>query len=137
MKLEFKAYRQAVFKNPLGELFSGKKTESLRETVTADTSFTEPTGSAYSAAFQPLIGLNFSLKKDVSMNVRYSLSSSIKNSFGTQVGTRKTNTSNFSLTMSYSRRTGIRLPFPILKDMKLDNNINFSLSFDKGVIVVD
>ena len=46
--------------------------------------------------------------------------------------TQKTNTSNFSLTMSFSRRTGIRLPLPILKDMKLDNNINFSLSFDKG-----
>lgn len=78
--------------------------------------------------YQPLVGLNFGWKKGFNSDFTWSKGVSIGTT--NQGNTRnKTITSNMSVTGSYSRRGGFRIPFWFLRNKKLDNQIRFSLTF--------
>ncbi|MCH8927268.1 MAG: cell surface protein SprA [Candidatus Marinimicrobia bacterium] len=118
--------------------FSGKENEKILETIVLtndsriDSISSEVTGKNYSKSWQPLVGLNLNLKGDVSVTIRYNSSSSISNFFGIRDGTQIINTSNLSVTANYSRRGGFRLPIFFFRDFKLDNQVTFSLNYNRG-----
>ena len=118
--------------------FGGKENEKVLETIIRnndsgiDSVSSEVTGRNYSKSWQPLVGLNLNLKGDVSVSVRYNSSSSISNFFGIRDGTQKISTSNLSVTANYSRRGGFRLPIFFFRDFKLDNQVTFSLNYNRG-----
>ncbi|MCH8304942.1 MAG: hypothetical protein IIB94_07395, partial [Candidatus Marinimicrobia bacterium] len=119
--------------------FGGKENEKGLETIrfiqetNTDSISKEITGVDYSKSWQPLVGMTFNFKKNISATFRYNKSSSISNFFGgIREGTQLQNTSNISLTANYSRRGGLNIPLVFLKDLKLDNQVSFSLTYDNG-----
>ena len=119
--------------------FGGKENEKGLETIrfiqetNTDSISKEITGVDYSKSWQPLVGMTFNFKKNISATFRFNKSSSISNFFGgIREGTQLQNTSNISLTANYSRRGGLNIPLVFLKDLKLDNQVSFSLTYDNG-----
>jgi len=112
--------------------FGGKENEKIRETKIGTIDTSEVTGRDYSKSWQPLLGMNLNLKGNIAVNIRYNSSSSISRFFGITVGTQLVNTSNLSVTANYSRRGGFRLPIFFFRDFKLDNQVSFSLNYNRG-----
>ena len=119
--------------------FGGKENEKGLETIRfiqateTDSISKEITGVDYSKSWQPLVGMTFNFKNNISATFRYNISSSISNFFGIiREGTQLQNTSNISITANYSRRGGLNIPIVFLRDFKLDNQVSFSLTYDNG-----
>jgi cell surface protein SprA len=104
--------------------FSGKKTETWNETKT------NITQEQVSTDFRPLLGLTLAFNNGISANIQYTSSVQLQTNNNSGGSQQKTIKSNISITAKYSKRGGFRLPF--LKG-KLDNNINFSLTFNNSV----
>ena len=81
---------------------------------------------------RPLIGINMQMKNGISFNVRYNTSTkeSITLTSG-QAGTR-TKSQDLSFTANYSKKGDFRIPIPFLKRKRLENAIDFSLTFTLG-----
>jgi len=118
--------------------FGGKENEKILETIvqTSDSGIdsvsSEVTSRNYSKSWQPLVGLNLNLKGGVSVTIRYNSSSSVSNFFGITDGSLFVNTSNLSVTANYSRRGGLKLPIFFFRDFNLDNQVTFSLNYNRG-----
>ena len=86
------------------------------------------------ARFNPLVGLNLTLKSGISINVRYNKSEKISLSRGFGVGGVKTNSSDLSFTANYSKRGNFRIPIPVwpFNNMRLKNNVDISVTFSMG-----
>jgi len=104
--------------------FSGKKQESWQN------SFSQVTKTSYTKAFRPLAGFNMSLKKNISLNVRYNMSESVNITVQGGSGSQKTVSSDLSVTASYSRSGGFRIPLPFwpFKNKELKNNIDLQIT---------
>lgn len=85
---------------------------------------------SYSISFQPFIGLNFTTRWGVTGSFRSNRSTSF--TYRTAGGTSKQEQSGMSITAAYSVSKGFNLPLPFLKNKKLNNEIQFSLSFDRN-----
>ncbi|MBN2104390.1 cell surface protein SprA [bacterium] len=106
----------------LNHNFSGQKSLSISD---GDT-----TAVTISKDFRPLIGLNVSLKNELSISMQYNTSESIKEqkSFGS--GDTKTLSGTVNISVNYKKRGGLKLPF--MKGKKLDNNIDFSMTYSSS-----
>ncbi len=80
--------------------------------------------------WRPLVGMNMTLKKNITVNIRYNMSESIDDNKKYATGANKRVSSDLSLTANYSKRGGFRIPLPIwpFKNKELKNNIDLSLT---------
>lgn len=83
--------------------------------------------SKIQTAYSPLIGLNMTLKKGISMNIRHNRDKSLE-----EKPEGLTIRQNWSVTSSttYSHRGGMRIPVPYYGDLNLKNTMNFTLNLD-------
>ena len=108
----------------LTHTFSGKRTDTwneFRENVTQST---------ISKDFRPLIGVSLDFKNNMNANIQYTTSETIQENKKYSQGRTKRVSSTLNITAKYDMKGGIKLPF---FKKKLENNINFSLSFTKSV----
>jgi len=105
--------------------FSGKKQETWQNTSS------EITRETYTNAFRPLAGLNFSLQRNINLTIRYNTSVDISKTVTGGSGGQKTLRSDLSMTASYSRSGGFRIPIPVwpFKNKELKNNIDLQVTF--------
>ena len=82
--------------------------------------------------FRPLIGITIQMKNNISINVRYNQSNkeTLTKTSG-QAGTR-TRSQDLSVTANYSKKGNFRIPLPFLSRKRLENAIDFALTFTLG-----
>ena len=102
--------------------FSGQKSINISN---GDT-----TAVTISKDFRPLIGVNFSMKNGLSTNFQYNTNESIKEQKSFGAGETKTISGTINITLKYQKRGGFKLPF--FKGKKLENNIDFSMTFSSS-----
>ncbi|NIA31549.1 MAG: hypothetical protein GWP06_16785, partial [Actinobacteria bacterium] len=108
--------------------FSGRfnqtfNVEGGKETVTKEDK---------SAQFRPLLGMSMSLKNGITVNVKYNTSEKLILSKGFGIGANRTTSADLSFTATYSKRSDFRIPLPFLKNKRLKNNIDISVTFSMG-----
>ena len=77
--------------------------------------------------YSPLLGLNMSLKKNISLTFRHNRNSSL-DELPTGLTIRKDH--SYTSTATYTHRGGMTIPIPYYGDLKLNNNVSFTLNFD-------
>jgi len=77
--------------------------------------------------FSPLIGLNMTLQKNVSVTFRNNMSRSLDES---PSGLTIQNDNSYTSTGTYTHRGGINIPVPFYGTLNLNNTISFTLNFD-------
>ncbi|MFC1481876.1 cell surface protein SprA [Candidatus Neomarinimicrobiota bacterium] len=80
----------------------------------------------YKRSFSPLVGLTMNFDNGITANARMSVNNTLARD---EAGDAKTAGTQMSAALSYMRRGGINLPLPFLKDLNLQNSVNFSLDF--------
>ena len=77
--------------------------------------------------FSPLLGLNMTLKKNISVSFRHNRNKSLDES-PTGLTIHKDN--SYTSTATYTHRGGMILPIPFYGDLNLNNTMGFTLNFD-------
>ena len=77
--------------------------------------------------FSPLVGMNMTLKKNISMTFRHNRNKSLDE---TTSGMTIREDNSYTSTGTYSHRGGMTLPIPYYGDLKLNNTMSFTLNFD-------
>ena len=77
--------------------------------------------------FSPLLGLNMTLHKNISVTFRNNLNKSLDE---TPTGLTIQNDNSYTSTGTYTHRGGINIPIPFYGDLKLNNTMSFTLNFD-------
>ena len=77
--------------------------------------------------FSPLIGINMTLKKNISVTFRHNRNKTLDE---TPAGITLREDNSFTSTGTYSHRGGITLPIPYYGDVKLNNTMSFTMNFD-------
>ena len=77
--------------------------------------------------FSPLIGLNMTLQKNISVTFRNNMSRSLNES---PSGLTIQNDNSYTSTGTYTHRGGINIPVPFYGNLNLNNTISFTLNFD-------
>jgi len=87
----------------------------------------------HNASFRPLVGLSITWKNSMTTSIDYTKSLKVDETYtnGINSGENKTFVNSINAKVNYSKRSNFRIPIPIwpFKNMKLKNNIDFSLSF--------
>ena len=127
---QIKFIKKFVQRMSLDHNFSGRKQESWQDNSD------NLTRLSYTKQFRPLAGINMSLKNKITLNVRYNMSEDVNYTMSGGAGGKnissggqKNTSSDISLTGSYSRSGGFRLPLPFLKNKELKNNIDVQVTF--------
>lgn len=111
----------------LTHTFAGQQVDTYNDNRLSNTQI--------SKNFRPLLGVAITFKNGITGNIQYtstvSLTTKTDKAYG--IGKTKQITNSFTITSSYSKRGGIRIPF--LKNKKLDNTLDFKLSFEKSLNV--
>ena len=77
--------------------------------------------------YSPFLGLNMSLKKNISLTFRHNRNLSL-DELPTGLTIRKDQ--SYTSTATYTHRGGMTIPIPYYGDLKLNNNVSFTLNFD-------
>ena len=77
--------------------------------------------------FSPLIGINMTLKKNISVTFRHNRNKILDE---TPAGITLREDNSYTSTGTYSHRGGITLPIPYYGDVKLNNTMSFTMNFD-------
>ena len=85
----------------------------------------------YTRAFNPLLGVNVAWLGDIDSQARYTTSNTYSASL-TQGNKSLQSENRVSGTVSYSIRTGFRIPLFFLRTIKMQNQTTFSLTVDYG-----
>lgn len=121
--------------------FSGEKSYSWRDTPER----AGITDEKFAFSFQPLLRLNISWKNGMTSTIAYN----INNGYSPQYNISKapplpgedlvayyfqsasfSEGADISVTHSYSKRSGFRLPFPFLKNKELKNSVDLNVTFN-------
>jgi len=81
----------------------------------------------YKRQFQPLVGVTLNFTNGISSNIRYSRTWTLARS---ETGDSKSTTQQATATMNYQHRGGMNISLPFMKDLNLQNSVNFSMDFD-------
>lgn len=103
--------------------FSGKRD------ITWSGSPDNVTQETISTNFRPLGKLDFRFKNGLGGNVQFNKSRTLSLSLAGGVGARRTTNTDLSVTASYSKRSGFKLPIWPFNKAELKNNIDFNFSF--------
>jgi cell surface protein SprA len=110
------------------------KSASLNHTFSGQESTTKSNGEATAVTtsrnFSPLIGASLTFSNGISSTFKYDTEVSLKEQKKYGQGTTKDESNTISVTMKYQKRGGLKLPF--MKNKKLDNNIDFSMTFSSN-----
>ncbi|MCB1060000.1 MAG: cell surface protein SprA [Calditrichaeota bacterium] len=87
------------------------------------------TTRTYSRSWSPLVGVSISWLNSIDSQIRLNSQSSFTNSV-LQGNMQRSSTKGANATVSYTLRTGFRLPVPLLGAMRLENSTVFSLNVD-------
>jgi len=122
--LFFSSFAQSI---SLDHAHSGKYSENL--SLRLDGSFL-PTSQSFTDNWQPLFGINIRTKWGVNGNIRVTNSTSYQ--FSSGGGASKTNTDAFTISVTYAKTAGFKIPIPVwpFKNKTFQNEINFNLAFD-------
>ena len=108
-----------VFKSlSLNHAFDGKVDETYNDGVN--------TQNKYTQSFRPLLGASATFHFGVDANFQYGTSETITELLQSSKSLSRTANKDLQFTLRYSRKGGIKLPF---FNKKLDNNIDFSMTF--------
>ena len=77
--------------------------------------------------FSPLIGLNMTLQKNISVTFRNNMSKSLDE---TPTGLTIQNDNSYTSSGTYTHRGGMNIPIPFYGDINLNNTMSFTLNFD-------
>jgi len=116
--------------------FSGKKSTVWKDSTAG------VTGEDFSISFRPLLKLNlnwkngmvssFQYNKTTGYKPLYNPNSTLADEFGfvnTFQSASFTKTTDISVTHTYSKRSGFRIPLPFLKNKELKNSVDLSMNF--------
>jgi cell surface protein SprA len=106
-----------TFSGTLTQTWNNNRSQKTRETVSKD--------------FRPLVGISFSFKNGMSANIQYTTSEKLTKQLSYGQGKTKQPSASLTISASYSKSGGFKLPF--LKGKRLENNIDFTLSFTSSV----
>ncbi|MCI0698724.1 cell surface protein SprA [candidate division KSB1 bacterium] len=115
--------------------FGGKRTQTWRDNSS------NITDEDFSLNFRPLIKINLSWKNGMVSTFQYNktsgdrptyIFSSEENALIEQ-GAQITRNTDISLTTTYSKQSGFRLPLPFLKNKELRNSVDLSITFLRSV----
>jgi cell surface protein SprA len=111
----------------LTHTFSGQQVDTYNDNRLSNTQI--------SKNFRPLLGVALTMKNGITGNIQYTSTVSLTNKTDKAYGIGKTKqvSNSFTVSASYSKRGGIRIPF--LKNKKLDNTLDFKLAFEKSLNV--
>ncbi|MCK5739846.1 cell surface protein SprA, partial [bacterium] len=85
------------------------------------------TSQVISNKYNPVIGLNLTLKKNISVSLSYNMDETTNNSLGLTNSGSRTENSNFALKASYNKRGGMKLNVWPFKNKELKNTVDMSL----------
>ena len=88
---------------------------------------TNERSSRISRNFSPLIGLNMTLLKNISVTFRNNLNKSMDES---PTGLTIQNDNSYTSTGTYTHRGGVNIPVPFYGELKLNNTMSFTLNLD-------
>ena len=77
--------------------------------------------------FSPIIGLNMTLQKNISLTFRNNISKSLDE---TPTGLTIMNDNSYTSTGTYTHRGGMNIPIPFYGDLNLNNTMSFTLNLD-------
>ena len=77
--------------------------------------------------FSPLVGMNMTLQKNISVTFRHNRSKSLDES---PTGLTIQHDNSYTSTGTYTHRGGMNIPIPFYGDLNLNNTISFTLNFD-------
>ncbi len=102
------------------------------KTFTVEDGMQVPTKDDKTSQFRPLIGVSFKMKNGINFSVSYNTSN--KETITLTSGQAGTRTSSRDLTVdaSYSKKGDFRIPLPFLGRKRLQNAIDFKISFTLG-----
>jgi cell surface protein SprA len=108
----------------LSHSYSGMQDDSYAES--------KLTSSKLTKNFRPFLGISITMKNGITGNIQYNNTSTLTTTIkGNSLASRSKQLANsISVSGSYSKRGGITLPF--MKKKKLDNNLDFKLSFESS-----
>jgi hypothetical protein len=91
-----------------------------------------PNSETFTNSWAPLVGLNMQTIWGVRGSVR--LTNNTNFSYSTGGGAAKAETKSFTVSLSYSKQTGFRIPIPIwpFKGKTFKNQLNLNLTFDSS-----
>jgi hypothetical protein len=109
----------------LDHVYSGDKRDKWTNTKDNITNETQ------NMSFRPLIGLNMSLKKEITLRFDYNKTETVNTNKKIATGGNKTLSSDISVTAQYSRTSGFRFPIPVwpFKNKELKNKVNLMVKF--------
>ncbi len=115
----------------INHAYSGSKATQI-ETQTIDNKKVNlPSKEAYSSGFKPIVGITFNWKNGMSSKFSWNISEMIDDNLKVQ-SSRKVVQEDMGLTTNYSKSGGFRLPIPFLSSKRVNNNINFRLTFSSN-----
>ncbi len=106
----------------LRHAFSGRKTQTWND------SESNITQESISKDFRPLLGLSLTLKNGMNATAQYTTTETVQEQKKYSQGRTKQVSTDMSVTVNYSKRGGLKLPF---MKKKLENSIDFSLTFSQ------
>ncbi len=106
------------------------RTSKYTETLTLQSGALAPSSQSFTSGWQPMLGMNISTKWGVTANTRWVKNQNFNYSQGG--GATKTLTEAFSVSLSYSKTAGFKIPIPVwpFKNRTFKNEINFNMTFD-------
>ncbi len=120
----FKKYANSI---QLEHARSGKSNETIRyETLENAADIKTRTNWGYSNTYSPFLGVSVTTKWGVTGNFRYTKASTF--TYTATSGDNKSLRSGFDVTFSFSKSTGFRIPLPFLRNKKLKNEMQISLT---------
>ncbi|RPH99236.1 MAG: hypothetical protein EHM72_11630 [Calditrichaeota bacterium] len=105
---------------------------SSNGTFNVENSIEKATKQDYDTQFRPLIGINFQMKNNISFNVRYNASTKESKTLTSGEASTRTSAQDISVTANYTQKGNFRLPIPFLRSKRLQNSIDFALTFTLG-----
>jgi len=125
---KFPLFNKFTTRVQLDHVYSGDKRDKW--TNTKDNITNETTNMS----FRPLIGLNMTLKKEITLRFDYNWTETINTNKKIATGGNKTLASDISVTAQYSQTSGFRVPLPIwpFKNKELKNKVNLAVKFSSS-----
>ena len=118
----YRAFTKSVslnhtFSGTLTQTWNNDKSQKTRETISKD--------------FRPLVGVSLTFTNGMSANAQYTTSEKLTKQLSYGQGKTKQPSSSLTISASYSKSGGFKLPF--FGGKRLENNIDFTLSFTSSV----
>jgi cell surface protein SprA len=126
-----KPFNKIATSMSISHSFGGKKSKIWNGTPDQKTS------EDFSFNFKPLLKVNLSWKNGMISSFQYNKTTGEKPTYSPldpniEQSNSFTRNTDISLTTTYSKRSGFRVPLPFLKNKELKNSIDLSITFLKG-----